>query len=144
MSNVDLFALTPLETYVTLDTGVYKKIAITAYLEKTDTILPLKLTGSFTNDSSKVVPIEFDLSDNAVVQVKADSITINGTTDYTALLALQLNRLTTGISVSDLNNATLTNGSLIISNKSNALLYYKMRANITRCGWYEFKRHRRF
>jgi hypothetical protein len=141
LTNVDLFALTPLETYVTLDTGIYKKISITAYLEKTDTIIPLKLSGTFTNDSAKVVPIEFNLTDNAVVQVKTDSVTINGTTDYTALLNLQLDRVTKGITTDDLNKAKVTNGSIIISKSSNVFLYYKMRANIAICGWYQFRWH---
>ncbi|HEY9001653.1 MAG TPA: hypothetical protein VIM89_09900 [Mucilaginibacter sp.] len=144
LTSVDLFALTPLQTYITLDTGIYKKISITAYLEKQDTILPLKLTGTFTTDSSKTVPIEFDLDNNAIVQVKADSIDVNGTTDYTALLSMQLDRVTKGITADDLNKAKLTNGSIIISDKSNIWLYYKMRANITLCGWFQCRPHRRF
>lgn len=144
LTNVDLFALTPLQTYITLDTGTYRKISITAYLEKTDTILPMKLSGSFTNDSAKVVPIEFDLSDNAVVQVKTDSVTINGTTDYTALLNMQLDRVTKGITADELNKAKVTDGSIIISKSSNVYLYYKMRANIALCGWYQFRWHKRF
>jgi len=143
LTSVDLFALTPLQTYITLDTGIYKKIAITAYLEKQDTILPLKLTGTFVNDSSKTVPIEFDLSHNAIVQVKADSIDVSGTTDYTALLDMQLDRVTKGITADDLNKAKLTDGAIIISDKSNVWLYYKMRANITLCGWFECRRHKR-
>jgi hypothetical protein len=142
LTNVDLFALTPLQTYVTLDTGVYKEIEITAFLEGTaDTIPPLRLSGTFTNDSSKVVPIEFDLSGKAIVKVEQHNIAINGTTDYTALLDMQLDRVTKGITADDLNKATLTNGSIIISKTSNTTLYWKMRANITRCGWGEFREH---
>lgn len=144
LTSVDLFALTPLQTYITLDTGIYKKISITAYLEKQDTTLPLKLTGTFATDSSKTVPIEFDLSNNAIIQVKADSIDVSGTTDYTALLSMQLDRVTKGITADDLNKAKLTNGAIIISDKSNVWLYYKMRANITLCGWFECRRHKRF
>ena len=143
LTNVDLFALTPLQTYVTLDTGTYKSIVITAYLEKSDTVAPLKLTGTFATDSAKTVPIEFDLTDNAIVQVKTKDIDINGTTDYTALLDLQLNKVTKGITADDLNKAKQTNGSIIISSKSNVFLYYKMRANIALCGWYQFRWHDR-
>jgi hypothetical protein len=143
LTNVDLFALTPLQTYVTLDTGVYKEIEITAFLESTDTIPPLKLSGTFLNDSAKTVPIEFDLSGHATVKVEEHNIDINGTTDYTALLDMQLGRVTKGITADDLNKATLTNGAIIISKTSNSGLYWKMRSNIARCGWGEFREWRR-
>ena len=142
--NVDLFALTPLQTYITLDTGTYQQIEIIANLQSTDSIPPLKLTGSFKNDSSKTVPIEFDLSGNTIVKVVQKNIDINGTTDYTALLALQLDRVTKGITAADLNKAKLTNGAIIISKTSNTLLYLKMKSNISICGWGAFREHRRF
>ncbi|HEY4195539.1 MAG TPA: hypothetical protein VGM63_08385 [Mucilaginibacter sp.] len=145
LTNVDLFALTPLVTYVTLDTGVYKQIQISAFLESSnnDSIPPLKLSGSFTNDSSKVVPITFTLTDNAIVQVGASNIDINGTTDYTALLDMQLNKVTRGITAADLNKAKVTNGTIVISRSSNSQLYYKMRANIAGCGRSFFRFHHR-
>lgn len=141
LASVDIFALTPLVTYVTLDTGTYKEIEIRTFLVKTDSIPPLKLSGTFTNDSTKVIPIEFDLTDNSTVQVEAHNITISGTTDYTALLGLELNRVTKGITAADLNAATLTGGSIIISKTSNTALYYKMKSNISRCGHSEFREH---
>lgn len=142
LTNVDLFALTPLQTYVTLDTGVYKEIEITAFLESTDTVPPLKLSGTFLNDSSKTVPIEFDLSGHATVRVEQKNIDINGTTDYTALLDMQLARVTKGITAGDLDKAKLTNGAIVISKTSNTALYWKMRSNIARCGWGEFREWR--
>jgi hypothetical protein len=143
LTNVDLFALTPLVTYVTLDTGVYKEIRIKAYLQSSnnDSIPPLKLTGTFTNDSTKVIPVEFDLTENSIVQVSAKNIDINGTTDYTALLDMQLGKVTKGITAADLNKATLTDGKIIISKKSNVFLYYKIRANISGCGRSFFREH---
>jgi hypothetical protein len=145
LTNVDLFALTPLVTYVTLDTGVYKQIQISAFLQgsNNDSIPPLKLSGSFTNDSSKVVPITFTLTEDAVVQVGANNIDINGTTDYTALLDMQLNKVTKGITAADLDKAKLTGGSIVISKSSNSQLYYKMRANIAGCGRSFFRFHHR-
>lgn len=145
LTNVNLFSLTPLVTYVTLDTGVYKEIEITAFLESSgnDTVPPLKLSGTFVNDSTKTIPIEFDLGDNSIVKVEANNIDINGTTDYTALLDMQLNRVTKGITAADLNKAKLTNGKIIISKTSNTSLYFKIRGNIAGCGRSEFREHHR-
>jgi hypothetical protein len=145
LTNVDLFALTPLETYVTLDTGIYKQIEIKAYLQGSgnDSVPPLKLVGTFTNDSAKVIPIEFDLTDNAIVQVEANNIDINGSTDYVALLDMQLTRVTKGISAAELNKAKLTGGKIIISRTSNTFLYNRLRSNISGCGRSEFReRHK--
>ena len=139
LTNLDLFALKPLQTYVTLDTGVYKEIEITAFLESTDTVPPLKLSGTFKNDSAKVIPIQFILSGHATVKVEEKNIDINGTTNYTALMDLQLARLTKGITADDLDKAKVTNGTIIISQTSNSLLYWKMRANLGGCGWSEFR-----
>jgi hypothetical protein len=104
----------------------------------------LKLSGSITNDSTKVIPIEFYLTDNATVQVGASNIDINGTTDYTALLDMQLNKVTKGITAAELNKAKVTGGKIVISKSSNSQLYYKMRANISGCGRFFFRLHRRF
>lgn len=139
LTNLDLFALKPLQTYVTLDTGVYKEIEIKAFLESTDTVPPLKLSGTFKNDSAKVIPIQFILSGHATVKVQEKNIDINGKTNYTALLDLQMNRLTKGITDADLNKATVTKGTIIISQTSNTWLYWKMRANLGGCGWSEFR-----
>lgn len=139
LTNLDLFALKPLQTYVTLDTGIYKEIEIRAFLESTDTVPPLKLSGTFKNDSAKVIPIEFILSGHATVKVQEKNIDINGKTNYTALLDLQMNRLTRGITAADLDKATVTKGTIIISQTSNTLLYWKMKANIGGCGWSEFE-----
>ncbi|MBV8388339.1 MAG: hypothetical protein JO080_00910 [Mucilaginibacter sp.] len=143
LTNVDLFALTPLQTYVTLDTGVYKEIEITAFLERTDTVPPLVVTGTFKNDSAKVIPIEFILSGHATITVEEKNIDINGKTNYTAILDLQLGRLTKGITEADLDKAKVTGGKIIISKTSNTDLYWKMRWNIARCGWSEFREHER-
>jgi hypothetical protein len=142
LTNVDLFALKPLQTYVTLNTGVYKEIEIKAFLESTDTVPPLKLSGTFKNDSAKVIPIQFDLSGHATVKVEEKNIDINGTTNYTALLNLQLARLTKGITADDLNKAKVTNGTIVINQTSNSWLYWKMKANLGVCGWSEFREDR--
>jgi hypothetical protein len=90
-----------------------------------------------------VIPIEFDLTDNAIVQVGASNIDINGTTDYTALLDLQLNRVTKGVIAAELDKAKLTGGKIVISKSSNSQLYFKMRANIAGCGRSFFRQHHR-
>jgi hypothetical protein len=80
-----------------------------------------------------IIPITSRVSEN--------NIDINGTTNYTALLNMRLNKLTKDATAADLNKASLTNGGIIISKSSNSSLYYKMKSNIAGCVWWEFSKH---
>jgi hypothetical protein len=143
--SVNLFTVNPTVTYITLDTGVYKEIEIKVYLEPTsDTShLPLKLTGTFTNDSSKVIPIELDLNSDVTISAEADNVHITGITDYVALVQMELPKLTAGVTAADLNSATLTNGKIIISKTSNTSIYWKIKSDFADCGHSEFREHHR-
>jgi hypothetical protein len=147
VDSVDIFSLNPTMTYVTLDTGVYKEIEVKVYLEpSSDTSkLPLKLTGTFTNDSSKVIPIELDLNSDVTISTEVDNVDITGTADYTALVTMELYKLMAGVTATELDKATLTGGKIIISKTSNASIYRMIRSNVSdwRCGHFEFREHGR-
>lgn len=143
LMNIDVFSISPAITFVTLDTGVYKEIEIKAFLEPTsDTAhIPLKLTGTFKNDSSKLIPIELDLNSDVTLKTELDNFDITGTTNYVALVEMQLEKLTVGVTAADLNAATLTGGKIIISKTSNSSIYWKIRSNLAGCGHSEFREH---
>ncbi len=140
LTTVNLFGVSPVTTYVTLDTGIYKEIEVTAFLDhsSTDTI-PLKLTGTFKTDSGKTVPIQFDLMSDARIKVEEKNIDLNGTATVTALVDIALDKLMNGITAADLDKATLTNGGIVISKTSNSWLYFKILANISGCGHAEWR-----
>ncbi|MBS1529222.1 MAG: hypothetical protein JSU01_02850, partial [Bacteroidetes bacterium] len=72
LTSVNLFGTTPIQTYVTLDTGTYKRIAITAFLDPSSgDPTPLQLSGTFKTDSAKTDSIQFDLTDAARIKVQA-------------------------------------------------------------------------
>ncbi len=143
LMNVNIFSLSPTISFVTLDTGVYKEIEIQAFLEPTsDTAhIPLKLTGTFKNDSSKLIPVELDLNSDVTIKTEVNNFDITGTTNYVALVEMELEKLTVGVTAADLNGATLTGGKIIISKTSNSTIYWKIRSNLAECGHSEFKEH---
>jgi hypothetical protein len=143
LTNVDLFALSPTIANATLDTGTYKEIEIRVVLEHSadTTAIPLKLTGTFTNSSGKVIPIKFELNDDVTIKAEAENIVVSSTIDFAALVHLHLNKLETGVTVADLEAATLTNGTIVISNSSNSAIYNKVLSNFTSCGESEMHHH---
>jgi len=66
-------------------------------------------------------------------KVKKEGASIDTTSDYTSLINLNLTLLMGGITSVDLNNATRTNGKIIISSTSNAILYSKINTNLSTC-----------
>jgi hypothetical protein len=143
LSNVDLFALDPTVTSVTLDTGVYKEIEIKVELKhSSDTLaIPLKLKGTFTNSGGTVIPIEFDFNSDATIKAEAENIAVTNTINFVALVHLHLNKLEAGITAADLDGATQTNGMIVISDTSNTAIYNKVLANLSDCGENEFREH---
>ncbi len=143
LTNVDLFALSPSVANVTLDTGTYKEIEIRVVLRKSSdtSALPLKLKGTFTTGGGTVIPIEFDFNDNAIIKAEGHNIIVTSTTDFVALVHLHLGKLEAGISAADLEAATLTNGTIVISGSSNSSIYNRVLANLNGCGESELDEH---
>jgi hypothetical protein len=143
LSNVDLFAIDPTVTSVTLDTGIYREIEIKVELQHTDdtSALPLKLKGSFTPGGGTAIPIEFDFNSDAIIKAEAENIDVSSTINFVALVHLHLNKLEAGITATELANATQTNGTIIISPTSNPDIYNRILNNIASCGENEFKEH---
>jgi hypothetical protein len=146
MTNVDLFALNPSLVGITLDTGTYSEIEIMVELSRSSstTDLPLVLKGNFTNTGGTVVPVEFDFNDDAEIKASAQNVVVNGTTDLTTIIAMHLNKLLANVTATELNAATLTNGTIIISRTSNNRIYDQIKADLSLCGfWNGFERHDR-
>ena len=135
LTNVDLFAINPSLVGATIDTGVYTQIEVRVELSQSSNgTLPLTLKGNFTNSGGTVIPIELDFNDNAEIRAEASNVTIDSKTDITSIVTMHLNKLLAGVSANQLNNATLTNGTLIISSSSNTVIYNEIKNAITNCG----------
>lgn len=142
LSNVDLFALSPTLANVSINPGTYTQIEIKAQLFHTNTdAIPLKLSGTFTNGAGTVIPVEFDLNDDLEVKAEAENVTVTDSTDFTAIIHLHLNKLVAGLTAADLDNATLTNGAIVISGSSNNTIYERIKNNLSTSGDSEM-RHR--
>jgi hypothetical protein len=131
LTNVDLFAITPSLIGATIDTGTYKEIEIRIVFEKTtSTALPLVLKGTFKS-AGTAVPIELDFNDNAVIKAQSEDVVVDQTKDLATTFSMHLNKLLAGVSAADIDAATRTNDSIIISDTVNISLYNIIKANVT-------------
>lgn len=91
------------------------------------------LHGTYTNDTASH-PIMVIVNDNVMFKTEKDSVTVTGTeaSVFTSSIQLYLDKLMADIQPSALDNATLTNGAIIISAESNYELYRLIMRNIGR------------
>jgi hypothetical protein len=131
LTNVDLFAAIPAFVKANIDTGTYKEIELRILLVKsTGADIPLTLKGTFTSKGGAVVPIEYDFNEDALIKLEAENITVDGTNNVTAGADMHLNKLLFGITSAQIDAATRTSGTIIISSSSNATLYAKVKLNV--------------
>lgn len=120
---IDLFAPVANLGNITLPDGKYDEIELEIDLMSTGTDTSFVLRGAYTNSTGQTTPVLFFISDVVEFETEADNVTINGGNQFTALTTLDLSLLTSGISESQLNAATRTNGVIVISKNSNSGLY---------------------
>lgn len=138
--NVNLFNLSPVLGNITIPDGTYDEVELKLKLTKSITPeLPLTLKGSYTNSMGTKIPVEFNFNDEFEMEVEAEDLVVSGSTDYLALINVQLNKLMTNVSSADLNEAIKTNGTIVISATSNTSLYNKLKANMNVFGDCDFE-----
>ena len=131
ISNLDLLSIDPATVSAKIDTGSYKEIEVKVLLVKSSgTDIPLTVKGTFTTLGGAVVPIELDYNENAILKAEVENVTVDATTNVTAKLNFHLNKLLTAIPASQIDAATRTSGTIIISSTSNTAIYNKVIANM--------------
>lgn len=88
----------------------------------------LHLEGIF-NDGTSMVPVIFDISDIAILQVLSSNFNIAAGSTYKVSVAVDLTALTQGIVADDLMNEEL-NGQVLLSSQSNAATYNTIVSNL--------------
>lgn len=138
--NINLFNASPVLGNISIPDGTYDEVELKLKLKKSLTSeIPLTLKGSYTNSAGTKIPVEFYFNDEFEMEVEAEDLVVSGTTDYLAMINVQLNKFMTNVSSSDLDQATKINGSIIISSTSNISLYNKLTANLNDFGDCEFE-----
>lgn len=144
LQNINLFAPVPSTISTMIDTGTYTKVELRAILEhSSDTsVMPLTLKGSYTTASGTVVPVAVYFNYDAILKVEAKNVTITSTADLLTTLTLHLNALLAGVSISEMDNATRVNGTILINSSTNTNIIQQIRENLSRsCDGGDFEDH---
>ncbi|MBL4678261.1 MAG: hypothetical protein JKY70_18965 [Mucilaginibacter sp.] len=132
LSKIDLFAAVPSLVTAALDTGVYKQIEVKVeFIRSADrSAIPLTMTGAFTAANGNVIPVTLEFNQDLTIKAETNNITLHNNSDLLALVQLNLTKIVTGISANELNAATQTNGTIMISESSNSDLFNKIKSNL--------------
>lgn len=139
---IDLFNINSLVGNITLTPGLYDEISIKIEALKSDagTSPVFYLSGSYTNASGIKIPVVVNVNDDIEFNVESkEGTSLNAVNDYASLIHLNLALLMNGILTADLDNATLTNGKIVISGTSNTSLYTRITGNFDSCEDSEFE-----
>jgi len=136
LAKIDLFRLNSTIGNIVLQPGVYHEVSIkiNSFGSDAGSLPDFYLSGSYTNSTGTVIPIEFVVHEDFEFRVKLEGSTLDAVNDYTSLINMNLTLLFAGIQSPDLDGATLTNGKIVISNTSNTSLYNNIIANLSSCG----------
>jgi hypothetical protein len=118
---------------ITLPDGTYSEIELKINVNS------LELNGIYNNGTADI-PVSFEVTSPLLVKAEQNNVDVTGGS-ITAVTQLDLSSFTTGITQTMLNNATRTNGTIVISSASNASLYNIIINNIGRFHHAEFNHH---
>lgn len=121
---------------LSLPDGMYNEIELKINVNGTTAAPALELNGVYNNGTVDV-PVAFRVTTPLLIKAEKNNVNITSGS-FTAVTELNLSLYTTGITQTMLNNATKTNGTIIISSVSNAGLYNMIVANIDRFHHAEF------
>ena len=124
---IDLFAPLSSLGFISIPPGTYEEIEFKVKLVSSGSDASLELRGTYNG-----TPVVFKVNNAVEIEAEFENITIADAQDITAIISMNLDLLTNGISESELAAATLTNGEIIISADSNAGLYAIITSNIAK------------
>lgn len=129
--SVDLLNLSPVLGNISIPDGTYDEVELKLSLKKsTNSDILLTLKGNYTDAAGSKTPVEFYFNDDFEIEVEAEDLVADGTTDYLGLINVQLNKFLTNVSSANLDQAIRTNGIIIISATSNMDLYNTLKGNL--------------
>lgn len=130
-TQIDLFA--PVATSFggfVLPDGTYKEIELMIHLDNNGSSPAIQLTGSYAINLV-TVPVVFSTDRALELKTEVKDVTIDNSSTFMAVTTLDLGSISDGITQTMLQNATLTNGTLVISSTSNRSLYNIIVNNLT-------------
>jgi hypothetical protein len=141
---VDILGLNTFVGSINLPAGTYHEISLklTGYKSDAGNSPVFRLSGTYTNAAGTMIPIELLVNEDIEFRVKQEGFGLDASVDYTSLVHMNLSLLLADVTVTDLDAAALTNGTIIISDTSNTNIYDIILGNLSTCCEYHFSEGR--
>jgi hypothetical protein len=126
---IDLFNDTSTLGSISLPTGNFNQVEFKVQLNPDGSKPALELKGQFTNGST-TTNITFRADESIEIKGEKSAINLTDFSIHNAITSLDLSQITQHISASDLSNAVITNGEILINAQVNANLYHIIVKNL--------------
>lgn len=131
---IDLFNPTATAGTILIPSGTYDQVKFKLELAPMNNEPALELDGNYNG-----TPVILRVSQPIEIKGSQKNVTVTDNNGYTAITDLDLSTLLNEVSANALNNATRTNGQIIISSSSNQNIYNKLVGNLrdheNECRW---------
>ena len=114
--------ITP-EVIVTVPAGIYSSVNLGIELQDDGDDPSMVLEGTYTNSNDVVIPIRFEFNSGEVFEANATTVTLSTDTDVVGKISWDALDWFSVISTARLDAATQTDGTIIISETSNAGIF---------------------
>lgn len=88
------------------------------------------IEGTYTNSNSEVIPIRFEFNSGEVFEASAASVAIEAGADIIGKVSFDALDWFSTVTVDELDNARLTDGTIIVSESSNSAIFDKVAARL--------------
>ena len=114
--------ITP-DVIVTVPAGTYTSINLGIELQDENSTPSVVIEGTYTNSDDEIIPIRFEFNSGEVFEADATSVVLVEGTNVVAKITFDALSWFSTISAVQLDNASLTEGTIIISETKNANLF---------------------
>ena len=115
---------------VNIPYGTYDNVKLKLKLGSSPVAHTVYVSGNYV-DGGIIIPVEIVIDEPLeLMAMWKDPVTISSGMDYLSLLSLNFAQLTSGINATMLQQAMISNGTIVISNTSNILLYNLLLTNL--------------
>ncbi|WP_405382305.1 hypothetical protein [Maribacter sp. LLG6340-A2] len=114
------------EVLITIPSGTYTAVNLGIELQDENDKPTVVIEGTFTNSSEEMLPIRFEFNSGEVFEANAASVEIPEGVDLVGKINFDALNWFSTISATELDNANLTDGVIIISETNNASIFDKV------------------
>lgn len=114
------------KVFIDVNPGDYKNVNLGIEIQDEDSEPSIVIEGTYISSEEVSIPVRFEFNSGEVFEADAESVTITGGSNIVGKITFDALDWFSVVSVGSLDNATLTDGVMIISETSNTDIFDKV------------------